>query len=221
VALLDRIKQALARHDEHATREILEMPTTRIADATGGERVRVSGRVVESPDHGLLTAPFTGRGVVWFHARYDKFHLAPPPTMADYLGGGLLERAMREQWWDLIDHATGVPFLIDDGTGTLARVDGTHAAALRLSEKALADVSYVDSVPSAFRTYMTSLGAQTERGMASNSARHRFFETSFVPGDPIVVVGTARREPGSIVAEGYRSAATEVVALDAPLIIPE
>ena len=211
VSLLTRLARALLVPDD---RTIASLPMVRIADARSEERVRVRGRVVESND-GLLTAPFTGRSVVWFRARYEVFReedqprMLPRPPQHDEL----------EVWRTELVHVMGRPFLIDDGSGLRARVAGELATAVmgyeppvQLIEQRVTDASYIDGEPEAFRAFMSSYGIATHEYMGAESTR-RFYENAFSPGDEIIVAGIARREAGAPEANGYRSGSTEVLAL--------
>jgi hypothetical protein len=57
-----------ARRDLRRRRRVRDTPTSRIADIGAAGTVEISGTVVPS-EEGALTAPFSGRPVVWYEAR--------------------------------------------------------------------------------------------------------------------------------------------------------
>jgi hypothetical protein len=157
-----------------------------IADAPEGAVVRLDGRVVEGE---TLVAPLTGRRCVYYVAIVEAFEAGSTP----------------DSWRELAREARGVPFAIEDGTGSaLVDPDGARV-----------DVDLDrTSTSGSFEDPTTAQAAFLERrrvkltGWSSNRTL-RYREGVFEIGEPIAVMCQPMREPdpGAGSREvGYREA---------------
>jgi hypothetical protein len=213
VTPLKRILYAFAEVFAPEGREgaLRRLRMVRVADARPGTSVRVRGRVVEAASQSL-TAPFTGRRVVWFRVRYAT-------RVVDAPHRSLSVKPQEETWRSELVAENGVPFFVDDDSGALAYVDARLARVIigyqppeQLIEQRVTDVSHIDSTPEAFTSFMHAFGQRTTLYMGSDESR-RFYENSFAEGDEIIVAGVARKEAGAPRAAGYRSTSTEQLVL--------
>src|SRR6185369_7796856 len=84
---------------------IIKTPTSPIAHAPGNATVEIKGRVVPS-EQGLVQTPFSGRHAVWTRITVQE----------------LRQSGRNSYWHTLITEADGRAFMVDDGSGQLARV---------------------------------------------------------------------------------------------------
>jgi hypothetical protein len=216
VSVVKRITGLFASPDERARRKVLDAPRVAIAAAVEGAHLQVRGRIVASEGAVLLTAPFTGRAVVWFHARYEALHRNDDQN--DLIAAiSVLNRDHKPaEWVTELTHAEGCHFFIDDGSGMLAGIDGRVARVLA-SEHRVSDSTFLDREPPEFQAVMNAHGLVTTLYMGVDVEK-RFWEGSVAAGDEVVVAGIARRTAGAPEKAGYRSSATTYVAMEEAVV---
>src|SRR5688572_28058567 len=84
---------------------IIATPTTPIVQAPGNALVEIKGRIVPS-EQGLVQTPFSGRHAVWCRVQIQERR----------------QSGRNSYWHTLLTEVDGRPFLVDDGSGQLARV---------------------------------------------------------------------------------------------------
>ncbi|MGZ3478009.1 MAG: hypothetical protein ACXVCJ_26150 [Polyangiales bacterium] len=169
--------------------QIGKMPTTRIAAAKDGQIVEVKGTVLADPDAPAFEAPLSGGPVVW----------ACVAIWSRFRSGKI------DIWSESSTTTLGGSFLLDDGSGELARVEVRGDIEMRLDDNFGTALPQKAEVPA-------HLAAFFERKRISRAySDMRFLETVVREGDRLLVVGHARRErlPS---ADTYRgTAATRLV----------
>jgi hypothetical protein len=195
------------------------IPAVGVADAASGAGVKIVGRAVAS-EQGTLVSPFSGRAVVWSRVRLSKTHVVEVPWH------GLLPRGIDNpaywdpatgddllQWRVEFDETSVQAFLVDDGSGELARVYPYGARAI-VATKSVAECEYLNSEPSELQAFMRARGHLTSMSMGSDRDT-RFEEAALAPGDRVTVVGLAQRRSAAPVSDGYRSLPSSELVFEA------
>jgi hypothetical protein len=172
-------------------------PTTSAASLEGGEVVEVKGRVVAAEQ--TLETPLSRRSAVWFHVEVKEAQGSSSRT--------------------LVDQVRAVDFLIDDGSGRMARV------VPRAHEKAVvaldADRQWENETDGLRKWVLELLRAKGHEDF--EPTKLSWTERALFAGDPVYVLGHAEPVVGPPVADGYRSVPSSQLVLrgtaDAPLTI--
>jgi E3 ubiquitin ligase len=164
---------------------IIRTPTSPIAQAPGNGPVEIKGRIAPS-EQGLVAAPFSGRQAVWVRV-----------TVQERRSSG------RSSYWKtVVNEADGRPFMVDDGSGQLARVMPPGANVILDAQK-VADSGTFRDAPPHLEAFLNSRGLKSTSFLGFNKAM-RYEEQVLAPGDDLYAIGPSRREPGPPVSDGYR-----------------
>ena len=117
------------------------------------------------------------------------------------------------QWCVEFDETSVQGFLVNDGSGELARVHPYGARAI-VAMKSMAECEYLNSEPSELQPFMRARGHLTSKSMGSNRDT-RFEEAALAPGDWVTVVGLAQRRSAAPVSDGYRSMPSSELVFEA------
>jgi hypothetical protein len=166
-------------------RQLRAAPRVAIADLDEGRTGRVVGRVGEGD---TVQAPFTGRSCVFYEA-----------TVEEYRSGG-----KSGSWRQIAREATGVPFVLEDGTGR-AIVDPTGARVAVEIDMTTRSGTFDDATPAEAR-FLGKHGLRATGWVFNRSLRYR--EGVIEVGETIAVMGQGVREPDPAAVGkvgGYRS----------------
>lgn len=152
-------------------------PTVRISEASGGGIVEIKGRIVAS-EAGLVGSTVGGRQAVWFQTTVEDVREVITGSSTDV--GGTSKSTQVVTIWQKTESRE---FLVDDGSGQLARVKPDHA-------------------------YVVTKDVQITRddGDPLHLGGNRYVERVLVPGEEIYALGPSVREQGPPVTLGYREA---------------
>ena len=178
---------------------LLRTPDRPVSDLLSDrpDRACFTGTVVETPDHGTVEAPFSGRRAV-------------------ALAYQVLEEESAGLWWlgfpfgsltqfEPIDGgAVANSFLLDDGTGQV-RVD-PGGATFRLEPDSTLQVDGGDAPPERIRRYIDSNADVDDEELTVNLGPiewgvgddRRYVERRLEPGDEVLVCGAARDARGAV-----------------------
>jgi hypothetical protein len=171
---------------------------TPAARALGGEIVAIKGRIVPS-EQGQVRAPFSGKLAVWVRVQVDELR---SPTRRAY-------------WHSLYDDVEARTFLIDDGTGQLARVIPRGAEVLLDAPNVASSGHYYDD-PIHLEAFLQSRGSKSTR-LLGFSKSMRYKEEVLVAGEFIHAIGFARRESAVPGAHGSQAGpAHQLVLFQSP-----
>jgi hypothetical protein len=162
-------------------------PVLPIAQAGDNTFVAIQGKIVAS-EEGLATAPFSEREAAWFKV--------------------VVEGKSGKSWDKLLDESEGRVFLVDDGSGELARVDPNEATFEVASD--LSSSGRIGHAPK-LEAYLDAHKLKVDETLAGMFGIHRmvrYTETALLPGETVLAVGHARRMAGPPVMDGYRSGST-------------
>ena len=177
---------------------ILNTPTSPIAQAPGQGIVEVKGRVLPS-EAGLVQAPFSGRTGVWVQIKVEE----------------LRSSGRNSYWHTLLREADARPFLIDDGSGQVARILVQGANIMVDPQNVANSGTFNDAMPH-LEAFLQSRGLKSTSWLGFNK-RMRYSEALIMPGDPLYALGFSRREPGPPVSDGYRMVpGTQLVLFASP-----
>jgi len=164
---------------------IIATPTSPIIQAPGNGVVEIKGRVVPS-EQGLLQAPFSGRHAVWCRITVQE-----------------LRRSGKSSYWHtILTEVDGRLFLVDDGSGQLARVIPMGANVLLDKQNVASSGTFNDAAPH-LEAFLQSRGLKSTSWIGFNKSM-RYEEELLVPQDALYALGPSRREPGPPVHDGYR-----------------
>src|SRR5262249_9759703 len=124
-------------------------------------------------------SPFSGRHAVWVRAMVQE------------------ERAVNRKahWAMLVDEQDGRPFLVDDGSGDLARVIPTRATFVLERQLVAKSGTFRDAAPH-LQAFLGARGHATTTWLGFNKPI-RYDEEVVAPEDAIFVLGPAQREATS------------------------
>lgn len=164
---------------------IIGTPTSPVAQAAGQGPVEIKGRVVPS-EHGVVQTPFSGRHAVWTRITVQE-----------------LRRTGKNSYWHtLLTEADGRMFMIDDGSGQMARVMPMGANVMLDRQNIASSGTFNDAQPH-LEAFLASRGLKSTSWLGLNKSM-RYEEEVISAGDPVYALGPSRREPGPPVYDGYR-----------------
>ncbi len=166
---------------------IVMTPTSPIAAAQGNQLVEIKGRVVPS-EQGTLQTPFSGRHAVWTRITVQE----------------LRSSGRSSYWHTLLTEMDGRVFMVDDGSGQLARVMPQGANVILEKLKVAASGTFNDAQPH-LEAFLASRGLKSTSWLGFNKSM-RYEEELIAPGDPLFALGPSRREAGPPRNDGYRMA---------------
>jgi hypothetical protein len=164
---------------------IVATPTSPIARAPGGGVVEIKGRVQPS-EQGLVQAPFSGRHAVWCRVTIQELRSSGRNTY----------------WRTVLVEADARPFMVEDGSGQLARIMPAGANVVLDKQNIASSGTFNDAAPH-LESFLQSRGLKSTSWLGFNKSM-RYEEEVLVPGDPLYALGPSRREPGPPVHDGYR-----------------
>lgn len=184
-----------------------ETGTTRVSDIGRG-RVAVTGRVRPVSNGGTVRSPIGQTKVVAYRTLVQEYRSGNSET------GG--------HWEQLYNRSDAVPFLVDDGTGTV-RVDPPPDATQRFEWQQMM-VQPDEKPPPAIRSFVERAGEVDKSsghslGPLSVGPRRRYSEGVLAPGENVYVLGTARETDADWDGREYVTdgpAAGEFVISDKP-----
>lgn len=166
-------------------RRILAMPTVPVAHAPGNGLVEIKGRVLPS-EQGIVQTPFSGRHAVWTRITVQELRSA----------------GRSRHWHTLLTEADGRVFMVDDGSGQMARVMPAGANVILEKQNIASSGTFNDAQPH-LEAFLASRGLKSTSFLGFNKSM-RYEEELIAPGDPVYALGPSRREPGPPVHDGYR-----------------
>lgn len=164
---------------------IVATPTSPIAQAPGGNLVEIKGRIQPS-EQGLVQAPFSGRHAAWCRITVQELRSSGRNTY----------------WHTLLSEVDARPFMVDDGSGQLARVMPLGASVILDKQSVASSGTFKDAAPH-LEAFLQSRGLKSTSWLGLNKSM-RYEEEILSPGDPLYALGPSRREPGPPVHDGYR-----------------
>ncbi len=164
---------------------IIKTPTSPIAAAPGNGLVEIKGRIAPS-EQGLIQAPFSGRHAVWARVSVEE----------------LRSSGRNRYWHTILTEADGRIFMVDDGSGQLARVLPAGATVMLDKENVTSSGTFNDALPH-LEAFLTSRNLKSTSWVGLNKSM-RYQEELLVPGDTLYALGPSLREPGPPVNDGYR-----------------
>lgn len=185
---LSNLKNLKRRH------RILATPTCPIAQAPGNGAVEVKGRILPS-EQGVVQAPFSGRHAVWVRITVQE-----------------LRSAGRSRYWHtVLSEMDGRVFLVDDGSGEVARIHAQGANVMLEKQQVGTSGTFNDA--SAHLTQFLSARGLSTTGFFGFNKSMRYEEEVLAPGDNLYAIGPSRRDAGPPVNDGYRVAPGNQLAL--------
>lgn len=166
-------------------KRILGTPTSPIAQAPGNGPVEIKGRIVPS-EQGLVQTPFSGRHAVWCRVTVQE----------------LRSSGRSSHWHTILTEADGRPFMVDDGSGQMARVLPAGANVI-LDKRNVASSGTFNDAASHLEAFLASRGLKSTSWLGFNKSM-RYEEEVLAPNDPLYALGPSRREAGPPVHDGYR-----------------
>jgi len=164
---------------------IIATPTSPVAQAPGNALVEIKGRVVPS-EQGIIQTPFSGRHAVWTRITVQE----------------LRSSGRNSYWHTLLTEADGRVFMVDDGSGQMARVMPVGANVMLDKQSIASSGTFNDAQPH-LEAFLASRGLKSTSWLGLNKSM-RYEEELIAPGDPVYALGPSRREPGPPVNDGYR-----------------
>ena len=163
-------------------RIIQDIPTSKIATGAVGSNVEIAGHVVVREAGDLVTAPISGIPSVFYSLEIQK-----------------LVRQKNNSYWKTIDQFySHDEFIVDDGSGALARVmvQGADIRHKGRSESCEASSSNFDSMPPLLRTALSGNASKLGRFKLDETSwlfsdQYKFVEWSFAEDEPVYVLGYA------------------------------
>jgi hypothetical protein len=166
-------------------KRILAIPTSPIAQAPGNALVEIKGKIVPS-EQGTIMTPFSNQPAVWARITVQEWQ----------------QRGRHGSWVKVLQESRGQAFMVDDGSGQLARVipDGAN---FMLQEKQVARSGTFNNANPQLEAFLQSRGLKSTNILGLNKGM-RYLEEVLAPGDPLYALGPSRRDPGPPVSDGYR-----------------
>ena len=163
---------------------IIATPTSPIAQAPGG-LVEIKGRIVPS-EQGVLQTPFSGRHAVWCRVTVEE----------------LRSSGKNSTWVTVLKEVDQRAFMVDDGSGQLARIEPVGANVILDASKVASSGTFNDP-PQHLVNFVQARGITTTSWLGLNKSM-RYSEEVLHPQDPLYALGQSRRDPGPPVNDGYR-----------------
>lgn len=173
---------------------IIATPTSPIIQASGQGSVEVKGRVVPS-EQGIVQTPFSGRHAVWTRITVQE----------------LRSSGRSSHWHTLLTEADGRVFMVDDGSGQMARVMPAGANVILDKHSVASSGTFNDAQPH-LEAFLASRGLKSTSWLGFNKSM-RYEEELIAPGDSLYALGPSRREAGPPVHDGYRMVAGSQLVL--------
>jgi hypothetical protein len=164
---------------------IIATPTSPIAQAPGNGLVEIKGRIQPS-EQGLVQAPFSGRHAVWVRITVQE----------------LRSSGRNSYWHTILSEVDGRPFMVDDGSGQMARVMANGANVI-LDKHNIASSGTFNDAAHHLEGFLASRGLKSTSWLGFNKSM-RYEEELLAPGDPLYALGPSRREAGPPTHDGYR-----------------
>lgn len=164
---------------------IIATPTSPIVQAPGNGVVEIKGRIAPS-EQGLLQTPFSGRYAVWCRITVQE----------------LRSNGKSRYWHTLLTEIDQRPFMVDDGSGQLARVLPMGANVILDAQNVASSGTFNDAQPH-LEAFLASRGLKSTSWIGFNKSM-RYTEEVLAPQDPLYALGPSRREAGPPVHDGYR-----------------
>lgn len=168
-------------------RRIIATPTSPIAHAPGNGVVEIKGRIHPS-EQGLVQTPFSGRHAVWCRVTVQELRSSGRNTY----------------WHTILTEVDGRPFMVEDGSGQMARVMPLGADVVLDKQNVASSGTFKDAAPH-LEAFLQSRGLKSTSWIGFNKSM-RYEEEVLAPGDPIYALGPSRRDAGPPVHDGYRMA---------------
>lgn len=165
---------------------IIATPTSPIAQAPGNGLVEIKGRVLAS-EQGLVQTPFSGRLAVWCRITIQE----------------LRSSGRNSYWHTVLAEVDARPFMVDDGSGQLARVlpNGSNVV---LDKQNVASSGTFNDAAAHLEAFLQSRGLKSTSWLGFNKSM-RYEEEVLGPNDTLYALGPSRREAGPPVHDGYRT----------------
>jgi hypothetical protein len=164
---------------------IIATPTSPIAQAPGTGLVEIKGRVVPA-EQGVIYTPFSGRPAVWCRVQVQERRSSGRNTY----------------WHTLVTEVDARPFLVDDGSGQLARIMPNGANVVLEKQSVGSSGTFNDAAPH-LEAFLQARGLKSTSWIGLNKAM-RYEEEVLMAGDPVYALGPSQRAPGPPVHDGYR-----------------
>jgi hypothetical protein len=164
---------------------IVATPTSPIARAPGNGLVEIKGRIVPS-EQGIVQTPFSGRHAVWVRVTVQE----------------LRSHGRNSTWHTIVTEVDARPFMVDDGSGQLARVLPLGANVM-LDKQNVASSGTFNDPPPHLVAFLAARGVQTTSWLGFNKSM-RYEEEVLAPGEPLYALGLSRRDAGPPIHDGYR-----------------
>jgi hypothetical protein len=185
VAIVGGIITLVGLKNWNRRKRIVATPTSPIAQAPGGAMVEIKGRIAPS-EQGVVQAPFSGRHCVWVRITVQELRSSGRNTY----------------WHTLLSEIDGRPFLVDDGSGQMARVIAQGANVI-LDQQNIATSGTFNDAPPQLNAFLASRGISSTSWLGFNKSM-RYNEEVLAPGEPLYALGPSRRDAGPPVNDGYR-----------------
>jgi hypothetical protein len=166
-------------------KRIIDTPTSPIAQAPGNALVEIKGRIAPS-EQGLLQTPFSGRHAVWCRITVQELRSSGRNTY----------------WHTVLTEVDQRPFMVDDGSGQMARVIPNGANVILEAQNIASSGTFNDAAPH-LEGFLQSRGLKSTSFLGFNKSM-RYSEEVLVPSDPLYALGPSRRDAGPPVHDGYR-----------------
>ncbi len=130
--------------------------------------------------------PFSGRHAVWCRITVQE----------------LRSSGRNRYWHTILTEVDCRPFMVDDGSGQLARILPTGANVLLDKHNIASSGTFNDAAPH-LEAFLQSRGLKSTSWLGLNKSM-RYEEEVLAAGDPLYALGLSRREAGPPVHDGYR-----------------
>jgi hypothetical protein len=164
---------------------IIATPTSAISQAPGNGLVEIKGRIAPS-EQGVLQAPFSGRHAVWVRITVQELRSSGRSTY----------------WHTLLTEIDARHFMVDDGSGQLARILPLGANVLLEPQNVGSSGTFNDAAPH-LEAFLQTRGLKSTSWLGFNKSM-RYTEELLTPGEPLYALGLSRRDAGPPVHDGYR-----------------
>jgi hypothetical protein len=175
---------------------IMAMPTSAIAQAPGNGLVEIKGRILPS-EQGVMQTPFSNRPAVWARITVQEWQ----------------QRGRSGSWINILTDADGRHFMVEDGSGQVARVLPQGANFILEQNEAARSGTFRDANPQ-LKAFLQARGLKSTSFLGLNKGM-RYLEEVLAPGDALYALGPSRREPGPPVSDGYRMVPSSMLVMAA------
>ena len=133
-----------------------------------------------------MQTPFSGRHAVWCRITVQE----------------LRSSGRNSYWHTLLAEVDARPFMVDDGSGQMARVMPIGANVILDKQNIASSGTFNDAQPH-LEAFLQSRGLKSTSWIGFNKSM-RYEEEVLAPGDPLYALGPSRREAGPPIHDGYR-----------------